>query len=589
MSSTDSAPQIEPQLPDTPAPVKSWPAYFGPALLYGRDVDRGRKVKARIGLAIAVFVIIFGVIGARLVMFATMTDNHVARRGPPAERMAATRPDIVDRNGQILATDVYAPSLFAEPRKIQDVDDAVETLAPVLPELDANELRDRLSSRKGFVWLKREITAKQAYEIKRVGNPAFGFMAENRRVYPNNAEVSHIIGYVNIDNQGQAGIEKWLDTRGLAALHLVGLATDRLQKPVELAVDLRVQHALREELIAAAEKYKAIAVSGIISDVRTGEVVAMVSLPDYDPNNPRQAVEPQRFNRITNGLFELGSTYKALTLAMALDSGKVTLNSTFDVRQPLVFGKFTIDDFHAQKRVLTVPEIFTYSSNIGTAKMALSLGIEQHKAFLRKMGQLDRLITELPESREPMYPKYWADINTATIAFGHGLSVEPLQAVMAINALVNGGDLIPPTFLKRNEEQARALAVRVIKPETSAQMRYLLRLNVEKGTATRADVKGYYVGAKTGTAEKVVDGHYSKHKLLNTFTAILPADNPRYVLLILIDEPQATPESNGIATSGMNAAPTAAKIITRVAPILGLEPRYDLPQAERLMMVKGGR
>jgi cell division protein FtsI (penicillin-binding protein 3) len=236
-----------------------------------------------------------------------------------------------------------------------------------------------------------------------------------------------------------------------------------------------------------------------------------------------------------------------------------------------------------------VPEIFTYSSNIGTAKMALSLGIEQHKAFLRKMGQLDRLITELPESREPMYPKYWADINTATIAFGHGLSVEPLQAVMAINALVNGGDLIPPTFLKRNEEQARALAVRVIKPETSAQMRYLLRLNVEKGTATRADVKGYYVGAKTGTAEKVVDGHYSKHKLLNTFTAILPADNPRYVLLILIDEPQATPESNGIATSGMNAAPTAAKIITRVAPILGLEPRYDLPQAERLMMVKGGR
>ena len=204
MSSTDSAPQIEPQLPDTPTPVKSWRGYFGPALLYGRDVDRGRKVKARIGLAIAVFVIIFGVIGARLVMFATMTDNHVARRGPPAERMAATRPDIVDRNGQILATDVNAPSLFAEPRKIQDVDDAVETLAPVLPELDANELRDRLSSRKGFVWLKREITAKQAYEIKRVGNPAFGFMAENRRVYPNNAEVSHIIGYVNIDNQGQA-------------------------------------------------------------------------------------------------------------------------------------------------------------------------------------------------------------------------------------------------------------------------------------------------------------------------------------------------------------------------------------------------
>src|SRR4029077_12096779 len=249
-----------------------------------------------------------------------------------------------------------------------------------------------------------------------------------------------------------------------------------------------------------------------------------------------------------------------------------------------VFGKFTIDDYHAQRRILTVPEIFTYSSNIGTAKMALSIGIEPHKAFLRKMGQLDRLVTELPETRDPMFPKYWADINTATIAFGHGLSVTPLQAVMAINALVNGGYLIQPTFLKRSEAQARENAVRVIKPETSAMMRYLLRLNVEKGTATRADVKGYYVGGKTGTSEKVVDGHYSKHKLLNTFTAVLPADNPKYLLLVMLDEPQPTPDSNGYATSGLNAAPTAAKIITRVAPMLGLEPRYDLPLADRLIL-----
>jgi cell division protein FtsI (penicillin-binding protein 3) len=249
----DSAPQIE---PDTPAPARSWRGHFGPALLYGRDIDSGRKVKARIGLEIAVFAIIFGVIGVRLVMFAT-TDSHVARRGPPAERMAATRPDIVDRNGQILATDVIAPSLYAEPRKIQDVDDVIETLTPVLPELDVNELRDRLSSRKGFVWLKREITAKQAQEIRKLWTPGIGFMSENRRVYPNNAEVSHIIGYVNIDNQGQAGIERWLYGRGLAALHLAGLATDRLQKPVELqsicASSMRcVRNSLRRR------KYKAI-------------------------------------------------------------------------------------------------------------------------------------------------------------------------------------------------------------------------------------------------------------------------------------------------------------------------------------------
>ena len=571
-----------------PPGAKSWRDYLGPGMLYGDNVDRGPKAKARIGLAIAVFVMIFGVIATRLVMFAMAPEIHGQRR-VAQERMAATRPDILDRNGHILATDINAPSLYAEPRKILDVDEAVEWLTPVLPDLDATELRDRLSTRKGFVWLKREITAKQAQEIRRLGIPGIGFIAENRRVYPNNAEVSHLIGYVNIDNQGMAGIEKWLDGRGLAALHLVGLATDRLQKPVDLAVDLRIQHALREELIAAAEKYKAIAAAGIITDVRTGEVVSMVSLPDYDPNNPRQAIDPQRFNRLTTGVFELGSTYKALTVAMALDSGKVTLGSSFDARQPLQYGKFTIDDFHAQRRILTVPEIFTYSSNIGMAKMALSLGVEYHKAFLRKLGQLDRLRTELPESGEPLVPKYWAEINSATIAFGHGLSVSPLQAAMGIGALVNGGYLITPTFLKRSEAQAAEIAVRVVKRETSDAMRYLMRLNVEKGTATRADVKGYYVGGKTGTSEKVVDGHYSKHKILNTFTAILPADNPRYLLLIILDEPQPTPDSNGVATSGMNAAPTAAKVIARVAPMLGLELRYDLPPAERLLLARGGR
>ena len=576
----------------TPAlspPAEPWHRHIGQALLYGRNVDRGAKARARVGLAIAAFIVIYGVIAARLVMFAATADNHDGRRGAIQEVVSASRPDIFDRNGQMLATDVRASSLFAEPRKIIDVDEAVELLTAALPDLDVAELRDRLGSRRGFAWLKREITAKQAQEIRRLGLPGVGFLAESRRVYPNNAEVSHLIGHVNVDNQGIAGIEKWLDGSGLAELHRVGLVTDRLLKPVELAVDLRIQHALRDELIAAAEKYKAKAAAGIITDVRSGEVIAMVSLPDYDPNNPRQALDPLRFNRMTTGVFELGSTYKALTVAMALDSGKFTLASSVDARQPLQYGKFTIDDYHGQKRILSVPEIFTYSSNIGTAKMALALGVEHHKAFLKKLGQLDRLRTELPESAEPLVPKHWGEINSATIAFGHGLSVAPLQAVMGIGATVNGGLLIPPTFLKRSEAQARELAVRVIKPETSDAMRYLMRLNVEKGTATRAEVKGYYVGGKTGTSEKVVDGHYSKHKLLNTFTAILPADQPRYLLLIMLDEPQPTPESKGGATAGVNAAPTAGKVIARIAPMLGLEPRLDLPLAERLILAKGGQ
>src|SRR6187397_3390680 len=339
------------------------------SVLYGSDVDRNVKAKARLGLAIIVFIGIFSVITFRLVMFATISEGHGGRRSVSQDAVATARPDILDRNGAIIATDVKTPSLFAEPRKIIDVDEAVELLTAVLPDLDATEVRDRIGSRKGFVWLKREITPKQRGEIYKLGLPGVGFLAENKRVYPNSAEVSHLIGHVNIDNQGIAGIEKWLDGHGLQALHLAGLATDRLQKPVELAVDLRVQHALRDELIFAANKFKVKAAAGLVVDVETGEIVSMVSLPDYDPNSPKQANDPLRINRLTTGVFELGSTFKALTIAMALDSGKYTLNSIMDVRGPMRYGRFVIHDDHAQNRVLTVPEIFTYSSNIGAAKI----------------------------------------------------------------------------------------------------------------------------------------------------------------------------------------------------------------------------
>src|SRR6266849_5826240 len=507
-------------------PTLAWHRRLVQALLYGRNVDRDKKARARLGLAVVGFFVIYCIIAGKLVIFAIAPESHAGRR-VGSDAVATARPDILDRNGEILATDVKTPSLFAEPRRIIDVDEAIELLTAVMPDLDTTELRERLGSKRGFVWLKREISAKQQVEVHHQGIPGVGFLTENKRIYPNGAEVSHLLGHVNVDNQGIAGIEKWLDGRGLADLHRAGFASDRQQEPVQLAVDLRVQHALRDELIAAREKYKAKASAGLVLDVRTGEIIAMVSEPDYNPNNPREALDPSRINRITTGVYEMGSTFKALTLAMALDSGKITLNSTFDASHALQYGKFTIHDFHAQSRVLTVPEIFTYSSNIGTARMALSLGIEHHKWFLRKMGQLERLRTELPESAEPLVPKRWAELNTVTIAFGHGLSVAPLQAVAAISSLMNGGRLIPPTFLKRSVEQATALATQVVKPETSDKMRYLMRLNVEKGTATRADVKGYYVGGKTGTSDKVVGGRYSKTKVLTSFTAVLPAGQRR--------------------------------------------------------------
>jgi cell division protein FtsI (penicillin-binding protein 3) len=568
----------------TVRPLEPWRQRLIRSLLYGRNVDRSAKARARVGFAMLAFAAIYAVIGGRLIMFAAVGDSHGARRAAAQDAIATARPDIVDRNGEVLATDVKAPSLFGEPRRIIDKDEAIELLTATLPDLDTSEVRDRLSSKKGFVWLKREITPLQQQEIHRLGVPGIGFLRENKRVYPTGAEVAHLIGLVNIDNQGIAGMEKWLDSNGLADLHRAGFATDRLQRPVELSIDLRVEHALRDELLKAKDKYKAKAASGLVSNVKTGEIVAMVSLPDFDPNNPREAHDPDRINRLTTGVYEMGSTFKALTLAMALDSGKATLNTMYDARGALHYGKFAIHDTHSLGRAISLSEVFTFSSNVGAARIALAQGVEAHKAFLKKLGQLDRLRTELPESASPIVPKRWSELNTITIAFGHGLSVAPLQAVMGINAVMNGGYLIPPTFLKRSEEEAKAMAKRVIKPETSEKMRYLMRLNAEIGTAKQADVKGYYIGGKTGTSEKVVNGRYSKKQVLNSFTAIVPADNPQFQVLVMLDEPKALPETKGFITSGWNAVPTGGKVIARIAPLLGIEPRFDLPPSDRLIL-----
>ncbi len=541
-------------------------------------------MRARIGLLILGFTVVFGVIGARLVQLAAFPETHLAKRTAATDATAASRPDIFDRQGRLIATDVRAPSLFGEPRKIIDADEAVEQLAAILPDLDTREMRERLSSKRGFVWLKREISPAQRLAIQNLGLPGIGFLSESRRIYPAGPEIAHAIGYVSVDNVGIAGLEKWIDGQGLAELRLAGLTSDRTLSPVSLALDLAVQHAVRDELAAAIVRYKANAAAGLVLDVRTGEIVSMVSLPDFDPNQPRGMRDPIRLNRLTTGVYEMGSTFKALTVAMALDSGKFTLGSQLDARQPLQYGKYTIHDFHGQQRMLSLPEVFTYSSNIGAARMALALGVDAHRAFLKKTGQLDRLRTELPESAEPLAPKRWGELNTATIAFGHGLSVAPLQAVMAAAALINGGLLIPPTFLRRSEEEAKRLAVRVIKPETSEKMRYLFRLNVERGSAKRAEVEGYYVGGKTGTSEKVVGGRYMKNKRLTVFMGVFPIDAPRYLVLVMLDEPQATADQRE-ATSGLNAAPTSGKIIARIAPLLGLKPRLDVPPAERLLAV----
>ncbi|MGL5736477.1 MAG: peptidoglycan D,D-transpeptidase FtsI family protein, partial [Beijerinckiaceae bacterium] len=552
---------------------------------------RAEKSGGRLLMVGLAFLGLYGVIAGRLVLLASQPPDVTGSiHRSTSSSISSARPDIVDRNGEIMATDVKMVSVFAEPRKIIDKDEAVELLTAVLPDLNARELRDKLATKRGFVWVKREITPRQQVEVHRLGIPGVGFLPENKRVYPNGNVAAHVLGFANVDNQGISGIEKYIDGRGLQDLAGAGFALSaRDMKPVALSIDLRVQHGLRDELHKAMEKYRAKAAAGAIIDVNSGEVVALASLPDFDPNNPVDALDPTRINRVNVGVYEMGSTFKALTIAMALDSGKYNINSSLDARNALRYGKFKINDFHAQRRVLQVPEVFTYSSNIGTARMALGIGVEGHKSFLRKAGQLERLVTELPENAMPIVPARWGELNTMTIAFGHGLAVAPLQAAMATAALMNGGYLITPTFLKRTPEEAREVAKRVLKPETSEAMRFMMRLNVEKGSATRANVPGYYVGAKTGTAEKVINGRYAKSKLFTTFMAIAPSDNPRYLFMTLLDEPQGLPETHGYATAGWNAAPVTGRIVERVAPIMGIEPRFEIPVNPFPVMARMGR
>jgi len=536
-------------------------------------VKAGRKpdqMRARIRLAMGVFALAYLVLVGRLVMFGLMPP--AAAGADPAASVATGRPDLLDRNGEVLATDIKMASLFAEPRNILDPDEATELISSVLPDLDAAATRKKLSGDNGFVWLKREITPAQQDAIHTLGIPGIGFLRENKRFYPGGASAAHLMGLVNIDNQGIAGIEKYVDDHGLRDLHTAGFGRDDSLEPVRLSIDARVQHILRDELSAAIERYRAIAATGVIINVHTGEVLAMASLPDYDPNDPVDAQKPDRLNRMSAGVYELGSVFKSFTFAMALDSGKWTLNDKVDATHGLRIGRFTINDFHAKHRVLTLPEVFIYSSNVGAARMALRVGADGQRAYFERFGLLRKPTIELPETAPPIIPSRWSDLTTMTAAFGHGIAVTPLQVAVADAALMNGGKLIPPTLFPRSREEADKLAVQVVKPETSAQLRYLFKLNVDKGSGSRAAVPGYLVGGKTGTAEKVEGGRYSATKRLNSFLAAFPMDDPQYAVLVVIDEPQ--PEKQGAAaTAAMNAAPTVSAVIRRAAALLGVKPR----------------
>jgi len=489
--------------------------------------------------------------------FGAIESAHIA--ASPSAEAVTDRADIVDRNGVLLATSLATASLYADPAQLRNPQEAATALLGVLPDLDAAELRTRLAADSRFEWIKRNLTPRQQYEVNRLGIPGLYFKSEERRVYPQGALTAHIVGFTDIDNNGIAGIEDSFDDVLKAG------------QTVRLSIDLRVQHILRDEVSRAIEEFSAIGGAGVVLDANTGEVLAMVSLPDFDPNMPGRAGPDQRFNRVTLGIYEMGSTFKVFSAAAALDSGAVAMSDAFDARHPLRVAGYTISDFHPENRMLTLPEVIVYSSNIGAALIAEKLGTDRQRAFMDEIGMLSRTGIELPEAGEPMFPSPWRPINTMTIAYGHGIAVSPLHLAAGIAAMVDGGVMRPATLIRRNADEVPD-GLRVIKPETSVMVRQLLRLVVEKGTGKKADVPGYFVGGKTGTAEKIGGQGYSTNARMASFVGAFPIDDPRYVVLVMVDEPKPNATSYGYATGGWVAAPAVGRVVQRMAPLLGMAP-----------------
>lgn len=538
-----------------------------------RRDTRAPSARWRVYSVIAFFALCYVAVGARLVHLSGNVPAEAFHTASIKESNFNYRPDIVDRNGRIIASDVIMQSLIADPKKVIDVDDAMEKIVKILPTLDADRVRRKLEERESrFAWVKRGVTPNEAAMIHDLGLPGFSFIDEPRRFYPAGHTAAHIVGGVDVDNRGRGGIEGYIDK--IQGIYFPKLHDTSEKPPLKLSVDIGVQHIVREKIAEAIEKHRAKAGAGVLLDIETGEVVSMVSLPDYDPNQPAQALQKDRFDRIAGGTFELGSVFKTFTTAMALEIGGATLSDKFDASAPLKIDKHTIRDYHAENRPLNISEIFTHSSNIGSARLAELVGPEKHREFLGLMGLLAPMNTELGTVRPTQAPQEWRRIRSMTIAYGHGISLAPLQFAAAAAPLFNGGHPIFPTFLERSRTSKHKPHTPIIRYETSQVLKKLMRLNVEKGTAKKADVAGYLVGGKTGTAEKVVKGRYDRNKLLNTFIAIFPSDNPAYLLLVLLDEPQP-PEGKlqRRPTAGVTTAPLAGAIIAQVAPMLNILPR----------------
>src|SRR6185295_10266831 len=544
----------------------------GPGWLMRAPIAAGPKLpstRQRTLLALAALIACFVAIAAQLLRLGLKAeaDFHLNIAEPIGQSWS--RPDIVDRHGQLLATDVATHSLYADPQWVLDIDEVAEKLTAALAGLDGTEVRRALADRgRRFAWIARGLTPRQAQRVHDLGLPGLAFRTELKRVYPLGALAGHVVGTVNVDNKGLVGLERWLDDMGkVEAVQ----GTDRSEKPaLRLSLDVGVQHAVSEELHAAVARYSATGAAGLVLDLTSGEVLAAASLPGADPARPSDWLELRHADKLMSGTFELGSVFKTLTVAMALEAGVADLNSVYDVRRPLTIGANTITDLHPSGRPLSVREVFLHSSNVGAGLIALDLGAERQRQFLAKFGLIEPMRTEAGSIAPPQLPKHWGRIETVTVSYGHGIAVAPLQLAAAMAGVI-GGIKVTPTFLA----QASPPGTRLVSQATSAHIQEILRLNVTSavGTGRRADAEGYRVGGKTGTAEMPGRGGYQAKAVISSFIGAFPMDAPNYLTLVMLFEPEPVAGIAPGITAGLNAAPTTARIVHRIAPVLGVLPR----------------
>lgn len=520
--------------------------------------SRSERTGERLRAGMTMIAIAFVVVGLRLGEVALSGETETGTPRPTEE--TPVRGEVFDRHGTMLATTVLVPSVWVNPSDVRNPAALATELSAVFPELDQAELARRLASAKRrdrqFLWIRRHAPPSRAEAAMRIGSPGLHIQEEMRRVYPQDRLTSHVVGYVNIDGVPQAGVER------------VGDRSIR-KGPLQLTLDIRVQNVLRNRLQAAMERFQASAAAGVVLEIGSGDVLAQVSLPDFDPNDVRVADDPGMLDLGTQGVFEMGSTFKTFTVAAALDAGRASVNSNFDATEPIKIGRYTINDYHPEERWLRLSEVFVHSSNIGMVRVAEALGKEQHWDYLGRLGLLSDIDGSGLRTAHPRLPDAWGQVQRATVSFGHGIAVSPMHLAAAMAAVVGDGRYRAPRLLLSGPQEPSTAAFR---PSTVRQMRMLLRQVVLHGTAGLSDVGNYEIGGKTGTAQKVVDGRYRLGTRTNSFVAAFPMSAPRYVVVVLLDEPKAAPGTHGFATAGWNVAPLAGSVVAGVAPLLGVPP-----------------